>query len=250
MKLSRTEIKNHEKCLNILEKNVLEIEDKLFLFEHYREDYKQDNSSFGAFFTPIELANDFSIETIIYKKNLKILDLCSGIGILSYFTKQANLSCKDIDITCVEINHDYLKVGKQILPEANWIHKDVFEFNTEEKFDIVISNPPFGKFPKKFSDNLPLKTFPFEQNLMYHAMKFSNFGVFIVPSSSSPYLFSRKKMSEENKNHSFLKFKEKMKEQNCEISFNCGLDTSLYKDKWKGTIQVPEIIIVEKNQNI
>lgn len=116
-KLTKREIQLHDQAVCLLQKEHLSHEDKLFIFENFREDAEHINSKSGAFFTPFGLANDFTLQIpCLYGKTIRIIDLCAGIGVLSY---AAQLECSDrsrcyADITCVELNPHYVEVGKKL----------------------------------------------------------------------------------------------------------------------------------------
>ena len=84
-KLTKKEIQQHMAALELLERGNLTEDEKLFVFENYREDAYHINSQSGAFFTPFRLAKDLAIHIpYSYRQPVKIIDLCAGIGILSY----------------------------------------------------------------------------------------------------------------------------------------------------------------------
>ena len=92
-KLTKREIQLHDQAVRLLQKEHLSHEDKLFIFENFREDAEHINSKSGAFFTPFGLANDFTLQIpCLYGKTIRIIDLCAGIGVLSY---AAQLECSD-----------------------------------------------------------------------------------------------------------------------------------------------------------
>ena len=106
-KLTKAEIKEHNIALRLLEKDVLTFEEKLIVYEKWNESAISLNSEAGAFFTPIDFANDFSLE--LYN-NKSTIDLCAGIGMLSFVAYHYK-DCKDI--TCVEFNPIYCEIGKK-----------------------------------------------------------------------------------------------------------------------------------------
>lgn len=64
-KLTKREIQLHDQAVCLLQKEHLSHEDKLFIFENFREDAEHINSKSGAFFTPFGLANDFTETAIL-----------------------------------------------------------------------------------------------------------------------------------------------------------------------------------------
>lgn len=129
-KLTKAQAKLHEKAVKLLQCKELSEADTRFVFNHYREDANHINSTAGAFFTPYGLARDFRLHIPLnYKDHVKLIDLCAGIGILSYMAARAcdNHNQCSVEITCIEINQDYVDVGKQLLPEATWICSDALD---------------------------------------------------------------------------------------------------------------------------
>lgn len=100
-KLTKREIQLHDQAVCLLQKEHLSHEDKLFIFENFREDAEHINSKSGAFFTPFGLANDFTLQIpCLYGKTIRIIDLCAGIGVLSY---AAQLECSDRSLSLIHI---------------------------------------------------------------------------------------------------------------------------------------------------
>lgn len=113
-KLTKAQAKLHEKAVKLLQCKELSEADTRFVFNHYREDANHINSTAGAFFTPYGLARDFRLHIPLnYKDHVKLIDLCAGIGILSYMAARAcdNHNQCSVEITCIEINQDYVDVG-------------------------------------------------------------------------------------------------------------------------------------------
>jgi len=228
-KLSKQEIKQHEAALKLLEKDVLSIDDKFFVLENYCPDAAHVVSKFGAFFTPVVLARDFAIECNSFSR---IVDLCAGIGALSF------AACRYGDgegITCVELNDEYLEIGKKILPKATWIHADVLsdEVRALRGFEMAISNPPFGNIAKQGS---------FEYAVIKIASQIAGMGCFILPQMSTPFKYSGNSNYEERENDKYLKFS---KDTGIEFEFNCGIDTSVYLNDWKGVSPMCEIVVCD-----
>jgi tRNA1(Val) A37 N6-methylase TrmN6 len=147
-KLTKQEIKEHNIAVELLKKDVLTYEEKITVFEKFYESATSVNSEAGAFFTPHDLANDFSLN--IYDK-AKTIDLCAGIGMLAF----AAYHYRDYtDITCVELNPIYVEVGKKLLPEAKSLNQSIFVYKEFGHFDQAISNPPFVKIKTGINQEL------------------------------------------------------------------------------------------------
>ena len=79
------------------------------------------------------------------KNNLKILDLCTGSGIIA-ITLKKELDEILIDVVASDISEEAIGVSKENAQYHNanvrFIQSDIFN-NIDDKFDIIVSNPPY-----------------------------------------------------------------------------------------------------------
>lgn len=89
-----------------------------------------------------EILVEKAIEYIKSNNYQTCLDLCTGSGCLAIATK---LNC-EIDMMASDISMKALSVAKQnakkLSAEIKFVRSDMFE-KIEEKFDLIISNPPY-----------------------------------------------------------------------------------------------------------
>ena len=85
------------------------------------------------------------------KNNLKILDLCTGSGIIA-ITLRKELENLSLEVVASDISEAALKVAKEnaILNDGDvkFIQSDIFK-NINDKFDIIVSNPPYIAYDDK-----------------------------------------------------------------------------------------------------
>lgn len=239
-KLSKKEAKLHQEAMALINATrPLTEDEQAQVLDQYREDANHVNSLAGAFFTPRGLATDLAIEVVHAndKRKVKVLDLCAGIGGLSHACRYGGY----IDFVCVEMNPDYVVVGKRVMPSATWINASIFDVAAYQHlgpFDVVIGNPPFGKIPVegfsgKYTGGL------FEYCTIELASRLGHRGVFIVPQGSAPFRYSGQRQFCEDPPARYALFRE---QTGLALEPNCGIDTSIYRDEWHGTSPQVEIV--------
>ena len=149
---------------NLSEQMSKEIEDKYFslIEKHIKGDVPLSHLvGFEYFYdrkykvTKDVLSPRMETEELIYKvieyvkasnKNkFKILDLCTGSGIIA-ITLKKELEQVSVDVIASDISEEAIKVAKENAQSheatIKFIQSDIFD-NIADKFDIIVSNPPY-----------------------------------------------------------------------------------------------------------
>ena len=133
-----------------------------FYIDTFLKEQQLDNAKeTGSFYTPQCVVYD-AIKKISVKDGdtIRILEPSVGLGaflpqVVSLFSDK-----KDIFIDVVEIDQDVLEDLKKLLKKielgANvkikFIHHDFLTLPIHQKYDLVITNPPYGKSPIKYTN--------------------------------------------------------------------------------------------------
>ncbi|WP_429500691.1 methyltransferase (plasmid) [Robbsia andropogonis] len=213
-------------------------DERLFILEHYQEGANNNNAAMGAFFTPQGLARDLAALDVPSGCDT-IVDLCAGIGSLSFWAEHHAQH-----MVCVEQCADYVRVGKKVMPDATWIHADVFSDWTHDfdGFDFAISNPPFGNRIKASGFSGLYTGQNFEYKVIELASRIADCGAFIVPQSSAPFRYSGFRRYEERVGADCEKF---MRQTGITLAFATGVDTAYYRDQWHGVAPICEIVVCD-----
>ena len=85
------------------------------------------------------------IEIVKNKENINILDICTGSGCIGISLKKelenAQVTLSDISLQALEIARKNAEINK-VDDKIKIIQSDMFE-NIKEKYDIIVSNPPY-----------------------------------------------------------------------------------------------------------
>jgi hypothetical protein len=239
-KLTKQQAALHAQACAYLEKDVLTLDERMFVLDHWQGSANHINGVAGAFFTPQTLASDFSIEVT----GRRVIDLCAGIGSLAfaYYHRDAFRRGAALEIVCVEQNPDYVAVGRKVLPEATWILANVLELPaTLGKFDCAIANPPFGRI-KSTGTAQRYTGAEFEYSVIDVARDIARCGVFLIPQGSAPFSYSGQRSFQETSPSKYLRFRELT---GIELEANCGLDTSRTLGDWHGVSVATEIVLAD-----
>jgi hypothetical protein len=240
-KLSKAQAKAHAQAVALLDKDVLSQDDRAFVLQNWQESANYVNTTAGAFFTPIELAGDFSLDV----GPGRLIDLCAGIGTLSRAVIDLQRYSDRPEIVCVEVNPDYVEVGRKIVPEATWICADLFDVLDMGlgRFDVAISNPPFGRIHREGGRKAPRYTgADFEFHVIDIAAHLADYGVFILPQMSAGFSYSGRPFYERQTSGKAFDFQNAT---GLHFEAAIGIDCSVYRDQWHGVAPAVEVVSVE-----
>lgn len=86
----------------------------------------------------------FSVNSYESPKRLSMLDIGTGSGCIPITFKK---HLPNIQVSTLDVSADAIEVAKQnarqIGVEINFITADILTFQSEEKFDVIVSNPPY-----------------------------------------------------------------------------------------------------------
>ncbi len=216
----------------------LNYEERLFILQNFHEGAEHLNAKTGAFFTPYDLARDFAINVGDAKR---VIDLCAGIGMLSF---AVDWEVRGTEMVCVELNPEYVTVGKRVMPKATWIHADVCTYPMDHlgRFACAISNPPFGRVGTTTQKKMGYTGAELEFRIIEVASTCADRGVFIVPQGSCPFMYSGRRSFEAQRSAKYERFNE---QTGIAFELGCAIDTAEYRREWKGVAPICEIVIAD-----
>lgn len=242
MKLPKRTAKLHKEALALARAGRrLTLDERARILEDFHEGAEHMNGLAGAFFTPPGLARDFALEV---PRRGRILDLCAGIGALSFAAEWDETSH-----VCVELNPAYVEVGRAVMPDATWVQASAFDVNAYAHlgpFDCVISNPPFGQIPAEGFEGAYTGGL-FEYRIIETASRLARYGVFILPQMSAPFCYSGRRSFEVAEDERARRFRE---QTGIVMEPNCGIDTSVHKADWKGVSPICEIVCCDFSEHV
>src|SRR5580700_11284325 len=125
-KLTKRESALHlQACELVVSDRPLTVEEREFVLLHWQESIDARQVVDNAFFTPLDLARDFTLAV----SGDRVIDLCAGTGRLAFACREQLRSEDgepDMEFVCVERNPQFVEVGRRVMPEAEWICADLF----------------------------------------------------------------------------------------------------------------------------
>ena len=124
----------------------------------------------GQFFTPHELCRSM-VEVLSPTSSEMVLDMCCGMG--NFFNHLPNLH----NTYGFDIDGRAVTVAKYLYPDAHIEKCDIQQYRPEQRFDVIIGNPPFNlKFDCKLSQE-------YYMDKAYDVLNPAGFLMVIVPVS-------------------------------------------------------------------
>ena len=124
----------------------------------------------GQFFTPHELCRSM-VEVLSPTSSEMVLDVCCGMG--NFFNHLPNLH----NTYGFDIDGRAVTVARHLYPEAHIEKCDIQQYRPEQRFDVIIGNPPFNlKFDCKLSQE-------YYMDKAYDVLNPAGFLMVIVPVS-------------------------------------------------------------------
>ena len=236
MKLTKAQTKAHEQAMELVEAaeagTVITDNDREFILDHYHPGAAHNIGKGGVFFTPREVADTAAG---FHNGGGRVLDACAGIGCLAYHLKAWSRSAK---LTCVEINPEFVRVGRVVVPDAEWICGSVFDILPQlRQFDSAISNPPFGQIGSAASFNFADAQFAVMELMTRHTKQGA---IVIIPDAD--HSMEDRRDRHLSRNH--IKFREMYPAWHITP---CSVDMAVFKDKWKGAN--PKVMICDLSKD-
>jgi predicted RNA methylase len=149
-KITKQQLKQHDEVEQLLwgSDRPLKRDEVEFCLEHWdpRADSGRHVAHNQAYFTPMVLACEAAM--YVGGNGRRVVDICAGTGRLAYAVLAANgWQPQEVQVTAVEFNPEFVRVGRRLLPEVDWILGDCYDLSLWQslpRFDEAIGNLPFG----------------------------------------------------------------------------------------------------------
>ena len=239
MRVSKKQTRQHDRLMAMLSSSDrLSVDQIESFYDDFVPSSMANTTKLNAFFTPQSVAQEISV--FCDCDGSTVLDLAAGIGSLSYGILSSGRKPKRV--VAIEINPEFVKIGKRLLPEVEWICGDIFDATAMKRlgrFDWVISNPPFNvpMPPDVKKDAGPVTS---DLAAVVVALTVANDGMFILPQKSTPWKFSGRQTYECSNPPTAVR---RFMDRHPSINFYCvSCDLAYCKDDWQDGITMPELV--------
>ena len=253
-RISRDALRRHDAaCALLAEDRVLHADEIDQIIENWHEGAGHANSRMGAHFTPYGLAVSMAIEA---ETKGRVLDLCAGIGTLSYAHWQHMHAYARTphegqeSYTLVEMNPDYAAVARRLMPGAEVIVGSVFdpvliaELRSRD-FDVAISNPPYGSYNAATGKGPRYVGRDCHYAVIDVASEVARRGVFLIPQNATPFRYSGQRTMSMAPDHDRQRYDQFVDQTGVEFEFNCGIDTEYHRSEWRDVSITVEIVLAD-----
>ncbi|MBR7831216.1 hypothetical protein KDK95_33225 [Actinospica sp. MGRD01-02] len=212
-----------------------------FVFEHYQESQNPGHGLDGAFFTPEDLAFDLTVEV----GGDRLIDLCAGIGRIASLAAHPAAPHRagraPSEIVCVERDPEYVRVGRKLVPQAQWIEADVLALPPGlGGFDTAFGNPPFGGLARSANPTAYTGAL-FEYHVIAVAARLADSGVFLIPQPSAPVRHSGLVRPVRQHNGPYGRF---TRETGLKLT-SSSIDTATHARAWRGVSPRVEVVVCD-----
>lgn len=250
-KITRSQLKLHEQAEELLwgSDKLLTHDEVAFCLEHWdpRALSGKHVAKNQAYFTPLPLALDTAL--YVGGEGRRVVDIGAGIGRLAYGVLCANRWSTQVQVTAVELNAEYVKVGQRLLPEVNWVQADFYDQATWlalPQFDEAISNPPFGDVVTDCDTDWIGYRAPAGLMAAEIGLKVTRLGItMILPQTYTPYRFSGRVSGQNITTNNHVRALAQFMARHPQMDWgHLSLDADLpgYKAGWRGASPVVEIV--------
>jgi SAM-dependent methyltransferase len=253
-KITKQQLKQHEKAEELLwgSDRQLNHDEVAFCLEHWdpRAASGKHVAQNQAYFTPMTLARDVGM--YVGGDGRRVVDIGAGTGRLAYAVLCANYwNPRQVSVTAVEFNPEYVRIGRRLLPEVEWVEGDFYDlalWQSLPRFDEAISNPPFGKIVTSHDTGWIGYRGPAGLTVAAIGLQVAQLGIkMILPQSQTIFRYSGRLPGAGVYAAEHLRYLETFLAQRPNLEcHHSSLDTEIpgYKSEWRGVAPVVEVVSI------
>lgn len=251
-KITQQQLKQHEEAEQLLwgSDRRLERDEVEFCLTYWdpRADSGRHVARNQAYFTPMALACEAAM--YVGGNGRRVVDICAGTGRLAYAVLAANgWQPQAVQVTAVEFNPEFVRVGQRLLPEVDWVLGDCYDLSLWQslpRFDEAISNPPFGKVVTAYTTDWVGYRGPAGLTVAAIGLQVARLGIkMILPQTQTIFRYSGADPRYGAHSDSYPGYLKKFMAQRPDLEWDhTSLDTEAeaYKSEWRGAAPVVEVV--------